>query len=360
MSVQDLSKESTLANFVSMHYSKREDVGMGKRSEDDAELLRYLNNWIKSVLLKHFVHNISQRKLLVLDLCCGKGGDLTKWARMNVGALWMADIARNSVNHAVSRYNDMKFKFPIRTAAVDCARYRLETIPGFYPKKLFFDLVSCQFSFHYCFESEQRARAMLMNISDRLKSGGIFIATIPDANVLVRNCRESDAPDGSFGNSKFRVRFTGQNWDAQKHELNLPIDQPFGIKYYFTLSNAVEDCPEFLVHFPTLEKLAAEYGLRLVYKANFHQIYFKYSDVRYPELRELLLKMVYKQNGTFISPDEWRIAYMYLGCVFEKAFKPGENVGTVESECFNNCRDVLDHVGYGYHQVDKRDIFEVS
>lgn len=47
------------------------------------------------------------------------------------------------------------------------------------------DLVSCQFALHYAFESEARARMMLQNIATRLKPGGYFIGTIPDANLIV-------------------------------------------------------------------------------------------------------------------------------------------------------------------------------
>jgi hypothetical protein len=32
---------------------------------------------------------------------------------------------------------------------------------------------------------QERARALLSNVSDRLHAGGVFFATIPDANVIV-------------------------------------------------------------------------------------------------------------------------------------------------------------------------------
>lgn len=46
-------------------------------------------------------------------------------------------------------------------------------------------LVSCQFAFHYCFESLSQAEYMLKNVSENLLGGGIFIGTIPNANVIV-------------------------------------------------------------------------------------------------------------------------------------------------------------------------------
>ena len=47
------------------------------------------------------------------------------------------------------------------------------------------DLVSCQFSFHYSFESYQQAQKMLQNISENLRPGGYFIATTLNADELV-------------------------------------------------------------------------------------------------------------------------------------------------------------------------------
>lgn len=47
------------------------------------------------------------------------------------------------------------------------------------------DLVSCQFAFHYCFESLAQAEQMLRNAAECLKPGGYFIGTIPNANEIV-------------------------------------------------------------------------------------------------------------------------------------------------------------------------------
>lgn len=45
--------------------------------------------------------------LRVLDMCCGKGGDLLKWRRGNITHLVCADIAEVSVEQCQARYNDL-------------------------------------------------------------------------------------------------------------------------------------------------------------------------------------------------------------------------------------------------------------
>ena len=47
-----------------------------------------------------------------------------------------------------------------------------------------FDIVTCQFAFHYCFESIEQADCMLKNITNRLRPGGYFIGTTTDANDI--------------------------------------------------------------------------------------------------------------------------------------------------------------------------------
>jgi SAM-dependent methyltransferase len=44
----------------------------------------------------------------VLDMCCGKGGDLLKWRRGNITHLVCADIAEVSVEQCQARYNDLQ------------------------------------------------------------------------------------------------------------------------------------------------------------------------------------------------------------------------------------------------------------
>lgn len=48
-----------------------------------------------------------------------------------------------------------------------------------------FDVTSLQFCMHYAFESEEKVRVMLDNVSRFLRPGGTFMGTIPDsANLL--------------------------------------------------------------------------------------------------------------------------------------------------------------------------------
>ena len=48
-----------------------------------------------------------------------------------------------------------------------------------------FDVVSMQFCMHYAFESVQKARMMLENVTRWLRTGGVFVGTVPNAELLM-------------------------------------------------------------------------------------------------------------------------------------------------------------------------------
>ena len=111
------------SSTVAEHYNARPNLLPKDRVRSPIIHLREFNNWIKSVLIREFV---SQRNLKVLDLACGKGGDLYKWDKASVAHVtgigrveyffkmavfkhfFIVDIAQVSVDHAKERYRHMR------------------------------------------------------------------------------------------------------------------------------------------------------------------------------------------------------------------------------------------------------------
>jgi len=70
------------------------------------------------------IHN---GKMHVLDLACGKGGDLNKWRNSScIEYLVAVDISPGSISNAQSRYADMKkrnrYLFDAKFIVADCTR----------------------------------------------------------------------------------------------------------------------------------------------------------------------------------------------------------------------------------------------
>ena len=49
-----------------------------------------------------------------------------------------------------------------------------------------FDVVSCQFALHYCFESHSQAKRFIKNAASKLKPGGFFFGCTPWAEEIMR------------------------------------------------------------------------------------------------------------------------------------------------------------------------------
>jgi mRNA (guanine-N7-)-methyltransferase len=68
----------------------RPEVGVKQRKESPIIGLKNFNNWVKSVLITQFGHpalaasNPAKRHGKVLDMGCGKGGDLIKWGKARI------------------------------------------------------------------------------------------------------------------------------------------------------------------------------------------------------------------------------------------------------------------------------------
>ncbi|KAK7747063.1 mRNA cap guanine-N7 methyltransferase [Diatrype stigma] len=216
-------------DVVREHYNAVPERGRDWRKTDSRiKGLRSLNNWVKSTIIQKFspdedhtpgAHEHGRdmagaaHDLLVLDIGCGKGGDLGKWqqAPQRVGLYVGLDPADISIDQARDRYRSMGNRggggrggrgghrgrppprlFDGRFFIKDCFGESIEDIEiirdvGYDLSPMGrsgFDIVSMMFCMHYAFENEQKARRMLENVSGALKKGGRFMGCIPNSNII--------------------------------------------------------------------------------------------------------------------------------------------------------------------------------
>lgn len=385
-----------LNDVVRAHYNAVPERGRDWRKTDSKiKGLRSFNNWIKSCIIQKFAPDedhtpgarergiSSGRELLVLDLGCGKGGDLGKWqqAPQPVELYVGLDPAEVSIDQARERFRQMGQRdrhggrggrgghyrrpqprlFEARFQVKDCFGESLEDIEivrqvGFTKSNISsergFDVVSMMFCMHYAFESEAKARQMLMNVAGSLKKGGRLIGTIPDSDIIGEKVRlfnekqkakaeqaekaktdgdsedaakEDDIEEGEekeegeadqtaeWGNETYRVRFPGK---TPEDGIFRP---PFGWKYNFFLHEAVEEVPEYVVPWEAFRALAEDYNLELQYHKSFTDIWKTEKDD--PTLGPLSERMGVRERGggeLLVSPDEMEAAAFYVGFCFYK------------------------------------------
>jgi mRNA (guanine-N7-)-methyltransferase len=207
-------------NTVKQHYNMVPERGREWRVTDSKiKGLRSFNNWVKSSIIQKFIGD--ERNLKILDMGCGKGGDLMKWKQARKVELYVgADPADVSITQARARYDEMCKKlrrheriFHAEFYTKDCFGEFLGEIPiikevgidpGVGPGNAIsqrwggggFDMVTMMFCMHYAFENETKARGMLRNVAGALKKGGRFIGCIPNSDVLSAKVREHHKKNG--------------------------------------------------------------------------------------------------------------------------------------------------------------------
>ena len=142
---------------------------------------RSFNNWIKSVLIKSKIGEYRSAcpgiDISVMDLGCGKGGDLGKFNYERIRNYLGIDIAPGQLKDAIFRKLNGKIDFPMI-----CIENRGEIDPDtFYkniPEEMYFDVVSAQFCIHYFFETENTVRNFLDNVSRKLVKGDLKCANV--------------------------------------------------------------------------------------------------------------------------------------------------------------------------------------
>ncbi|TPX10242.1 uncharacterized protein E0L32_001439 [Thyridium curvatum] len=378
----DRERRAEINDVVRSHYNAVPERGREWRTTDSTiKGLRSFNNWIKSCIIQKFSPDeefalghrdrSSANELLVLDIGCGKGGDLGKWqqAPQKVQLYVGLDPADVSIAQARERYLQMgrggggrggrgghhrrppPRVFDARFHVKDCysssiADVNIVSEVGFDSnplKRNGFDVVSMMFCMHYAFESEQKARIMLQNVASALKKGGRFIGCIPNSDVIGQKVREFNEerekkaaeaektgkendpsaedgeveegeaePTASWGNSIYRVRFPGETPDDGVFR------PPYGWKYNFFLNEAVEEVPEYVVPWHAFRALAEDYNLELQYHKTFKEIYESEKDDEVLGPLSERMKVRDRDGTLLVSPEEMEAASFYVGFCFYK------------------------------------------
>lgn len=298
------------SDIVRQYYNERPEVGKKKRKSSPIIGLRNFNNWIKSTLIRKFTKTFpTNMPLVVLDIGCGKGGDLLKWSKAGIVGYIGVDSAEVSIMQARKRFKKMKdFTFVAKFYVLDCYTNPLESILPADERK--FDIVSMQFCMQYAFETEEKCHQMLSNVSKSLTRGGKFIGTIPSSDFIINKIKNLKNDEKGWGNSIYKVQFL----DTPNPEFR----PPFGHRYNFYLEDAVSNIPEYVVPFEAFRALAQEYNLEMLYRKQFHDIFFE--EQKDYQMKMLLehMNLVNNKGERIISDDEWDAAEFYIAFAFEK------------------------------------------
>lgn len=204
-------------------------------------------------------HNDAKRALLarfaprggrLLDLACGRGGDVHKWTRLGVAVVKGLDCSARSVEEARARFQAAR-----GGGATRCEFEQVDLARAAWTDGAQYDVVTCMFALHYFFETEAAAKALFRTASQSLRPGGVFVGIVPDGLRVNAACMRRTGPAFDNGVVRLEARWQGK-------------PRPFGSAYTCSIRKTVtedsDDVLEYLVYANVVEALAAHYGLLAV------------------------------------------------------------------------------------------------
>jgi mRNA (guanine-N7-)-methyltransferase len=170
-----------LYDAQSLNFNKAEDA-IKKRNEGPSFQLKEFHNKIKRALITHFAQNKSR----ILDIGCGRGGDISKWTEAHVLFVKGIDSSSNSIEEYKHRYEGFRrsYKFTLDLEVCDNLSWTADEP---------YDCVSAMFSLQYFFQSQLILLTMLQDVYRHLKFGGVFFGCVPSARRILQLLQKQDS-----------------------------------------------------------------------------------------------------------------------------------------------------------------------
>lgn len=267
-----------------------------------AKHLREFHNWVKNTML--FGKSLQEGNSL-LDMACGKGGDLHKWVSARVGWVLAVDLAEDSLNNprngAYRRYIDKRMEFtgtppivfvqgnvlrPLSTGDAGITSEDQIILRSLYNTPLGgaipppfleenqlvkraaekFDVVSCMFALHYFFQDRTSVDGFINNLSESLKLGGFFVGCCFDGETVYSQLKNLKSGGVRIGKEDDTVIWTIEKvYDSMPDESSLPeTDAGLGRAIDVNFITIGDKYREYLVNFNYLRARLADIGVDLL------------------------------------------------------------------------------------------------
>lgn len=179
-----------------------------KRHQSQFFNMRKFHNFIKRHLLEKY-----SKPTNLLDLACGKGGDIQKWNDNNIKIIHGYDINNDSIIEANKRNNNINYKFYTKDLSKDPIKTNLK-----------FDTITCFFAFHYFFESSFSLHNFVKNL-ELINTNGYFLITLLCSDELAK------------------INYTFNNENLSITPINIDSQDLFGRSINVFIKDSVLDIP---------------------------------------------------------------------------------------------------------------------
>lgn len=179
------------------------------------KIFREFHNWVKSIIIYSYCSQGKEnrdgkmRKKSVLDIGCGRGGDILKMYHSRVSEYVGTDPDYEglfgAIDSATVRYQSNVNKFPDFPKMIfihadgsvpfdaelqekklqGMAAENKKMIEKIFTKDRKFDIINSQFAIHYLFDSATSIENLIFNVKNYLKTDGYLICTLFDAKQVM-------------------------------------------------------------------------------------------------------------------------------------------------------------------------------
>jgi len=162
-------------DFLCQFYSSKQK----DKSDVYFEKMRRFHNKIKEQLYNKYCKNTNW----LLELCSGKGGDMHKWTFNNIKNVHGYDISDRNITECKRRINGLSKQ---DRASLNYNFYNLDLTKDDSCDIIYknnpsnFDVICCQFGFHYFFECKNHFDNIMKILDTSLHTDGYFIITFLD------------------------------------------------------------------------------------------------------------------------------------------------------------------------------------
>jgi len=242
---------------------------------------------------KEFVKTILISELVtagnnVLDIFCGPGVDVGKWDRAKVKEYVGVDTNQEFLKEANQRWLQKKMPFKAKFLEADPFIPSLDDKLKKNADDVTFDVVSCFEGMQNIFQSEARVRSFLGNVSTRLNHGGFFFGVVPDGSEIWYKAQKvTQGPNPQPPSLEGTLFSIGFPREAGQEEF-----PHFGSFYTFRMGTDESHTNHngYLIHFPSLMKIARELGLVMLEITNFLEFYEDNRKTHQDKLKTVLQK----------------------------------------------------------------------
>lgn len=269
-----------------------------QKVSENAKSMRAFNNWIKSNMISTYCKD----KPSVLDIGCGRGGDLLKFINAGIGEYVGLDIDRNGLyvisGSAFNRYKgysaklknvppmyfihaDARAKFNVadQEAVISNMNVFNKTLIDKYlsgAKK--YSVINAQFTLHYYLSDDISWNNFCKNINDHLESGGHVLITGFDGKLIYDNLKNKQKMTVSYTDDSGKKVIFFEIVKAFANDSNKGLGMAIDL-YNSLYSNPDTYIREYLI-FPEflIKSLKEKCDLDLVETDSFYNLFNLYKE----------------------------------------------------------------------------------